>query len=63
MTPITLLARALGSMNDSMVTVWPAVAEAMHILSPFVQAQQALWEMIEAGAVEILPLASMTFRA
>jgi uncharacterized protein len=46
----------LSSMNDSMVTVWPVVTEAMYMLRAYWQAQEALWEMIEAGAVEILPL-------
>ena len=46
----------LGSLNDSMVTVWPVVTEAMYMLRAYGQAQEALWEMIEAGAVEILPL-------
>ena len=43
-------------MNESLGTVWPAVAEAMHLLSFSWQAQEALWEMIETGAVEIMPL-------
>lgn len=47
---------AFAAMNEPLGTVWPAVAEAMHLLSFSSQAQQALWEMIEAGAVEILPL-------
>jgi hypothetical protein len=46
----------LSSLNDSMVTVWPVVTEAMYMLRAYWQAQEALWEMIEAGAVEILPL-------
>jgi predicted nucleic acid-binding protein len=46
----------LGSLNDSMVTVWPVVTEAMYILRAYGKAQEALWEMIEMGAVEILPL-------
>ena len=46
----------LGSLNDSMVTVWPVVTEAMYMLRAYGQAQEALWEMIEIGAVEILPL-------
>ena len=46
----------LGSLNDSMVTVWPVVTEAMYMLRAYWQAQEALWEMIETGAVEILPL-------
>lgn len=47
---------AFAAMNDSLGTVWPALAEAMHLLSFSWQAQEALWEMIEAGAVELLPL-------
>ena len=46
----------LSSLSDSMVTVWPVVTEAMYMLRAYWQAQQALWEMIETGAVEILPL-------
>lgn len=46
----------LSSLNDTMVTVWPVVAEAMYMLRAYWQAQEALWEMIEMGAVEILPL-------
>ena len=47
---------AFEAMNESLGTVWPAIAEAMHLLSFSWQAQEALWEMIEAGAVEMLPL-------
>jgi predicted nucleic acid-binding protein len=47
---------AFAAMNESLGTVWPAVAEAMHLLSFSSQAQEALWEMIEMGAVEMLPL-------
>jgi hypothetical protein len=47
---------AFAAMNEPLGTVWPAVAEAMHLLSFSSRAQEALWEMIEAGAVEILPL-------
>ena len=46
----------LSSLNDSMVSVWPVVTEAMYMLRAFWLAQKALWEMIEAGAVEILLL-------
>lgn len=47
---------AFAAMNEPLGTVWPALAEAMHLLSFSPQAQQALWEMIETGAVEMLPL-------
>jgi predicted nucleic acid-binding protein len=46
----------LSSLNDSMVTVWPVITEAMYMLRAYWQAQEALWEMIEIGAVEILQL-------
>ena len=46
----------LSSLDDSLVTVWPVVTEAMYMLRAYWQAQEALWEMIEIGVVEILPL-------
>jgi len=46
----------LSSLNDSIVTVWPVITEAMYMVGAYWQAQEALWEMIEMGAVEILPL-------
>ena len=46
----------LGSLNDSLVTVWPVMTEAMYMLRSYWQAQDALWEMIDTGAVEILVL-------
>lgn len=46
----------LSSLDDALVTVWPVVTETMYMLRAYWQAQEALWEMIEMGAVEILPL-------
>jgi uncharacterized protein len=46
----------LRSLSDLMVTVWPVVTEAMYLLRAYWPAQDALWEMIEMGAVGILPL-------
>ena len=46
----------LSSLNDSMVSVWPVITEAMYLLRAYWQAQEALWAMIEMGAVEILLL-------
>lgn len=43
-------------MRDSLATVWPVLTEAMYLLNFSWEAQSALWEMVEAGAVEILPL-------
>jgi len=47
---------AFASFNEPLGTVWPAIAEAMYMLSFSWQAQEALWEMIETRAVEVLPL-------
>ena len=47
---------AFAAMNEPLGTVWPAIAEAVRLLSFSSQAQEALWEMIETGAVDILPL-------
>jgi len=46
----------LSSLEDTLVTVWPVVTEAMYLLRSYWDAQRGLWEMIETGAVEILPL-------
>ena len=46
----------LLSLRDSLATVWPVLTEAMYLLNFSWEAQSALWEMVEAGAVELLPL-------
>jgi len=45
-----------STLGESLATVWPVLTEAMYLLSFSLEAQLALWEMIECGAVEILPL-------
>jgi uncharacterized protein len=47
---------AFAGIDEPLGTVWPVIVEAMHLLSFSWQAQKALWEMVETGAVEILPL-------
>ncbi len=47
---------ALKSIHDPLVSVWPAVVEAMYLLSFSWKAQKALWEMIETGTIELLQL-------
>lgn len=44
------------SMEDPLVTVWPVLTEAMYLLRSFWQGQDALWEMAETGALQILRL-------
>ncbi len=46
----------LRSVHDPVVTVWPALTEAMYLLRFSWEAQRALWEMIESGVVSLLPL-------
>jgi uncharacterized protein len=45
-----------SSLEDSLVTVWQVVTEAIYLLRAYRQAQDALWEMIQSGAVQILSL-------
>lgn len=47
---------ALATLKDPLVTVWPVVVEAMYLLGFSWQAQKALWEMLETGALGLLRL-------
>ena len=47
---------AFRSVREPMGTVWPALTEAMYLLTSSWKAQDALWEMTEAGVLELLPL-------
>ena len=42
--------------SEPLGTVWPVLTEALYLLNFSWEAQIALWEMIQVGAVEILPL-------
>jgi predicted nucleic acid-binding protein len=46
---------ALREMHDPLITVWPAVVEAMYLLESW-QEQAALWGMIEAAPIRLAPL-------
>ena len=46
----------LRSLDEPLATVWPALTEAMYLLSFSWRAQEALWEMLERGVVVLLPL-------
>lgn len=48
---------ALKKIRSQVVTVWPALTEAMYLLNFSWPAQEALWEWIETGVIGILPLA------
>ncbi len=47
---------ALKTLRDPLVTVWPALTEAMYLLGFAWEAQRALWEMVEAQAIDLLEL-------
>lgn len=46
---------ALRKIRDPLFTVWPVITEAMYLVgSP--AAQERLWDVLEARALELLPL-------
>jgi len=47
---------ALKEIRDPLVSVWPAIVEAMYLLGYSWQAQKALWEVLETGTVSLLDL-------
>jgi predicted nucleic acid-binding protein len=49
---------ALAGLRDPLVSVWPAVTEAMYLLGFSWKAQDALWELIQEETVRLLPLES-----
>jgi predicted nucleic acid-binding protein len=48
----------LNDMREPMATVWPPLTEAMYLLAEQPRAQEALWEMLERGALQLLALDS-----
>jgi len=46
---------AFKTLRDPLITVWPAFAEAMHLLGSW-RGQQALWSRVETGALTLAPL-------
>lgn len=47
---------ALKHIRDPLATVWPALTEAMHLLSKAPRGPEALCDMIEDGVLKLLPL-------
>jgi len=47
---------AVTEIHEAMLTVWPAVTEAMHLLRPSAQAQEGLWEILLHGSLQIAGL-------
>lgn len=50
------IVEVLKRIHDPLVSVWPALVEAMYLLSFSWRAQKALWELIETGTVQLLHL-------
>jgi len=48
----------LKGLREPLATVWPPLTEAMYLLADLPKAQEALWEMLSRGAVQLLPLDS-----
>jgi predicted nucleic acid-binding protein len=48
---------ALEGIREPLWTVWPALAQAMLLLETIPRGQDAVWEMIERGALRIAALA------
>ncbi len=42
--------------REPMLTVWPALAEAMHLLRSSLDAQEVLWEILLGGSLRIADL-------
>ncbi len=47
---------ALKNFREPMATVWPPLTEAMYLLADLPKAQEALWEVLERGALQLLNL-------
>lgn len=47
---------AIGRIEGTLITVWPVLAEAMHLLAFSESAQDKLLDMVEAQVVEIAAL-------
>jgi len=47
---------ALGTIRQPMCTVWPVLTEVMFLLATVPGGQEQIWEMLERGVVQLLPL-------
>ena len=50
---------ALRRIKEPMGTVWPALTEALYLLSNVSGGQEAVWELAALGIIELLPLDSI----
>jgi predicted nucleic acid-binding protein len=47
---------ASRTLRPPLGTVWPVLTEAMHFLCDLPKAQDAVWEMLARGTIQLLPL-------
>ena len=52
---------ALRQIKEPLATVWPALTEAFYLLGDLPRGQDAIWEMMRRGAVNLLPLDAKDF--
>jgi len=55
-------ASSIATLTDTLLTVMPAVTEAMHLLSRIPRGQDALFDLIEDEAVSLADLGEPDFR-
>ena len=48
----------LRSIRCPLITIWPVITEAMHLLSASSQTQDRLWELIARGSLRLTDLAT-----
>jgi len=48
--------RVLKDLSEPLASIWPVVAETMEALRPLPQGRDVVWEMVERGAVRLIPL-------
>src|SRR4029077_3019605 len=46
----------LKTLRESLATVWPPLVEAMYLLGDLPKAQEAVWEMLARGVVQLMSL-------
>ena len=49
----------LRRLRDPLVTVWPALTEAMHLVSETWRGRDALCDMVSDGALKLIPLEAL----
>jgi len=51
-----ICSQILKGLREPLGTVWPVLVEAIYLLGDLPEAQEAVWEMLTRGAIQLLPL-------